>query len=236
MDTKKLLYELEHNKVEHLGIDIDRASKYDLMLTYFKCKKAFPESPITMEISASGKGFHVIVQKEMTVLENIMWRARFGDDQRRLMFSLAKFAHDPEIPFFDLIFSKKYGKNVTQIEIEELLEPHKETVQKIMDSWGTDEALALLKELSDNVEIKVERYWTTSIKIPEKSKDALVKKMNEIAMVDETWKWRVFPNFLGHGYILIVYSPDMDHAHRRGVWLINKVDELKGYKYWVRRI
>ena len=64
----------------------------------------------------------------------------------------------------------------------------------------------------------------------------MLKTMEEIALKDESMRWRLFPNYFGHGYLLITYSPDMDTAHKRGVWLINKVGRLKGYKYWVRRI
>jgi len=35
-------------------------------------------------------------------------------------------------------------------------------------------------------------------------------------------------------YILIIASSDKDTAHRRGLYLINKVNALKGKYYWVR--
>jgi len=236
METEKLLYELKNNKVPWLGLDLDRMSKYDLLLTYFKCRKLFPDAKIEVKISGSGKGFHIIVHETMSVLENILWRTRLGDDARRMMFSLAKFAHNPELPFFDLMFSEKFGKSTKQVDVEGILEHHKEDTDYIWANWGSEEALHRLRDLSEKAEIAIERYWTCSFKIPAEKKDAIVEKMKNISEKDETFKWRVFPNFLGHGYILIIYSPDMDTSHKRGVWIKNKIVEMKGYKYWVRRI
>lgn len=235
IDKKRLMEGLQRT-VPILGIDIDRMSKYTLLLTYFKAKKSFPDSRIEVRISSSGKGFHILIHDEMTILENILWRARLNDDDRRLIYSLRKFAHNPDMKFFDLMFNEKYGLKSREIDMDELLKPHMEDVVEIWNDWGSDESLRLVKELSSKVELSIVRYWTTGIKIKNTIKDKLVGVFEDISLQDESFRWRIFPNFLGYGYIALVYSPTKDIAQKRGLWMVKNVSILKNHKYWVRQI
>lgn len=234
-DQQRILDGMQR-KVPYLGLDLDRMSKFNLLLTYFKCRRFFPDSEVEVEISSSGKGFHIRVVKEMSILENILWRAKLLDDERRLIYSLRKFADNTGLDYFDMLFTEKYGLKTQSLDMEGMLEAHRETADTINTLWGTEEALNLIRELSEKLQMQIERYWTTAIRIRAEDKADVLKTMEDIALKDDSWRWRIFPNYMGHGYLLIVYSADMDRAHKRGVWLINKVGRLKGYKYWVRRI
>jgi len=134
------------------------------------------------------------------------------------------------------MFKEKYGLKSKELDMEELLGPHQETVVEIWNDWGSENALRLLKEMAGKIELKITRYWTTGIKIKQNVKDKLIEVFEDISVKDESFRWRIFPNFLGYGYIALVYSPNMDTAQKRGLWLVHNVNILRNHKYWVREI
>lgn len=235
--SKEELTEGLWGRVESLGLDLDRVSKYGLLLTYFKCRMAFPGTTIEVEVSASGKGYHIIVNREMSVLENILWRASLLDDDKRLIYSLRKFMADPKFPFFDLLFTEKGGQSVQKIDMNSVLKPHIDELKVIAEKWGTEEGLQRIGELSKKLpDLNTKGTWTTAFNIGPEVKEAGQTVLENIAMKDMSFEWNMFPDYFGKGYTVIVYSPDKDTAQRRGLWLVKKVVEFEGCKYWVRKI
>ena len=176
-----------NKKVNYIGIDIDNNDIYQLLFRYFQAKDMFPESQIDVEVSSSGKGFHIIIYKENTILENIFYRVLLNDDDRRLILSLRKLYMNNDMPYFDLIFTSKGGKKVTKINMEKILSDFKEDVKYIKDNWGTNEALNKIRELSKKIEkyIPVKKVWTTCIKFEgEELKEKIESVCEDIYMVD----------------------------------------------------
>lgn len=236
IDIEKL-----NKKLNYIGVDIDNNNIYELLFRYFQARDMFPDSHIDVEVSSSGKGFHIIIYKENTILENIFYRALLNDDDRRLILSLRKLYMNNNMPYFDLIFNKKGGKETIKINLEKILSDYKEDVDYIKERWGTNEALDRIRELSKKIEkyIPVKSVWTTCIKFEgEELKEKIEKVCEDIYLKDESFKYRIFPDYqTKSGYQLVIFSPNMDIAHKRGLLFVKKYfKEVEGLGYWVRKV
>ena len=107
--------------VHRISIDIDDFDVRRVLLTYVNAKKFFKDSKIEVEISSSGSGFHVIIHKDVSVMDNLMYRAVLGDDPVRIAYSLRRYAMLNEPYTVDILFVKKDGKYVKKIDIDKIL-------------------------------------------------------------------------------------------------------------------
>ena len=111
-------------KIGRISIDIDTPSINKLLLTYINAKKWFKNVPIKVEISSSGAGFHIIIYKDVSVKENLMWRALLGDDPVRISYSLRRLLMTNDKDTVDILFVRKNGKDTREINIDEIFEKH----------------------------------------------------------------------------------------------------------------
>lgn len=233
MDFEKL-----KRTIHTIGVDLDTTDIYDFLLAYFKARIMFPKDVIETEVSSSGRGFHIIIHRDNTILENIFYRALLNDDGRRLVLSLRKFYANNNMGYFDLIFSNKGGKEVRKFDMKRILEPYKDDVKYIKDNWGTTEALKKIEELSNKVKIPLMDMWTTAIKFKgSELKNRIIQICNDITIQDNSFKYTVTYDYFSDGYQLVIFSPDKDTAHKRGLLFVKKyLEDVEGLGYWVRRI
>lgn len=237
MDIEKIKEKL-NRKLNYIGIDLDTSDVYDFLLAYLKAKEMFPNSKIETEISSSGKGFHIIIYKENTILENIFYRSLLNDDGRRLVLSLRKFFSNNDMGYFDLIFTKKGGVEVKKFDMNKILEPYKEDVNFIHEKWGTNEAVTRIIELSKKIKLPTNEIWTTCINFEgEELKQRIKQICEDIEIVDNSFKYYIKIDYHSQGYQLILFSQDKDTAHKRGMLFIKKyLEDIEGLGYWVRKI
>lgn len=77
--------------------------------------------------------------------------------------------------------------------------------------------------------------WETRIELMfDDNIDEIKRVCEDIRSKDSSFDFKIVKSkSLRYDYTLIVYSPDKDTAHRRGVWLINRVAALRGKHYSV---
>lgn len=64
--------------------------------------------------------------------------------------------------------------------------------------------------------------WITTIVLkPEVDQDIIERKCSNIQEKDPSFKWKIEDD------VLKVYSEEYNKAHRRGLWLVNQIKELK---------
>ena len=107
--------------VNRITIDLDEPDIKRLLLTYINARKWF-DAPVSVEVSSSGTGFHVIIDKSVTVEENLMWRAFLGDDPVRISYSLRRILFGGEKDEVDILFVRKNGSPVRKIDIDKVFE------------------------------------------------------------------------------------------------------------------
>jgi|Deesub1362A_J573_1020465.scaffolds.fasta_scaffold00652_43 hypothetical protein len=73
----------------------------------------------------------------------------------------------------------------------------------------------------------------TCIGILEEDYESASLKLMEIAEKDDTFRYKIYESkYINEfDYIVVVYSNDVDTAHKRGLWLVNKANI--GERYWV---
>jgi len=235
----KIANQMESKKVDSIGIDLDSGDAFALLVVYLKCKKLFPNSKIEVEASSSRKGYHVVVQKKVSFLENIYYRVMLGDDSNRVFLSLKKFFMNPEEKYLDLMFEEKGGKKVEKIDLEGMLKDYKEIEEIKENIFNPNYSLKRLLEISEEIKPKLPTIskWITAIPFPMELKENVKKVCEDIWLRDLSFEYQIFQNFLPKGdLVLVIFSSDKDTAIRRGVWMCKKA--LKGNKlgYWVKEV
>ena len=100
-----------NKKVSFVGLDIDLKSKKNLNKVLDKVRIFFPKEKILVRESSSRKGYHIKVMKEVTILENVLYRALLDDDNTRIKLSLLKLVmSNGSEKHFDLLFDEKNNK------------------------------------------------------------------------------------------------------------------------------
>jgi len=100
-----------NRKVPFIGIDIDLKSKKNLNRVLNKVKSMFPHEKISVRESSSRKGYHIKIKKEVTILENVLYRVLLDDDNTRIKLSLLKMViSNGTEKHFDLLFDEKNNK------------------------------------------------------------------------------------------------------------------------------
>lgn len=221
-----------NQKIPRVGIDLDSSSSYVLLRTYLTARHLFPNTPIKVETSKSGTGYHIRINKEVTILENIMFRYLLNDDLIRLKLSISKLFMNPEIgKDFDILFN---GRGIEKIDMEHLLKPHERDINKIYERWGFMDKT--VQKVAEKIEPKIPKktVWLTCIGINgEKSKEDLKQVCLDISEKDSSFKWKLYQDYgKKYDYLLVIFSGSKNEAHRRGVWFHHKVD--KKLLYWVK--
>lgn len=236
-----------NKKVDYIGVDIDSSSVYDLLFSYLKARRLFPKERIDVSISPSGFGFHLIIHKKVTILENIYYRIILHDDPWRIVLSLKKFFINPHEEYFDIIFDSKWGNNSKKIDLKKILDENKSDVEFIFKKWGTNEALRRLVELSDKVADKIDKpvAWLTCFAFTgNELKDKLNKICEDIRAKDSSFKYRIYESYIkGADYMLVISSSSKDQAFQRGEWFLRILDDedksnikkFDGKYYWVKK-
>ncbi len=119
--------------VDKISIDYDDLNIRKLILSYINIKKWFKGVPIKVEISSSGTGFHIIIYKEVTISENLMWRAFLGDDPVRISYSLRRLLLNSDPYVVDILFTKKDGRYVKELDLDYLFIKYNIKVDEVND-------------------------------------------------------------------------------------------------------
>jgi len=100
-----------NKRIPFVGIDIDLKSKKNLNKVIDKVKTFFPNEKVLVRESSSRKGYHIKIMKEVTILENLIYRALLDDDNTRIKLSLLKLTmSNGTEKHFDLLFDEKNNK------------------------------------------------------------------------------------------------------------------------------
>jgi hypothetical protein len=219
-----------------ISIDLDRASPVLLLRAYITAKRMFPDTPIEVYVSPSGVGFRLKIHKQATIEENLKIRALLWDDPVRLSYALKKWALNPKEEYIDLIFDEKNvdkskGGREKPIDMEAILKPHKDDIDKINEhikNGETDKAEELVQKVAKQIEPELAKHkkkqyvGCIAFKGDEK-REALEEICMKIMEKDKTFSWRMYPCwFPEFDWILAVFTDDKNKAWRRIVWLKNK--------------
>lgn len=138
IDTKQLNHHIENYKSytkDYFTIDIDNLNWLSITLTYaslfseFLCEKQYREELIykryfRVHHSSSNTGVHIKVNIKNNLVENIYYRAFFGDDKYRINSDLIRLNHiTKNIPSYDIAFKTKIKSNVTNSKTFEFIDP-----------------------------------------------------------------------------------------------------------------
>lgn len=228
------------------GVDIDSSSVFNLLRMYLDVKVMFPESEIIVRQSSSGLGFHLIIRlpHEITVLEDILFRAVLGDCSLRVIISLKKiFLSDGEEQYPDIIFDEKNNKKDEPFNFNALLKPFSEKIDYIINNWGRGECLAMIKEVSDQIKPEIESiqkeiYMCCVGFSGDELKERIKKIATDTFEKDNSFKWKIYQSyFKDYDYVFIVYSNNKDQAMQRGAWMkkVLKKEFNVDVFYWVKK-
>lgn len=213
-------------RVDYIGIDIDGGNVTKLLRVYFAAKKLFPKSKIEVYVSSSKAGFHIIIWKKVSVLENFYWRAMLGDDNIRISLNLKKLFANPSENYNDVLFQLKKGKRRIKIDIEKILKKHKEDVEKYVEKRRWEDLIRLADMIRG--EIPLVRKWITCI--PFNEKDFL----NVEAFCENSGlEYSIFQSYYPDSdYLLVVFSESVKKAKRVGKFFESRL----GLSYWIKLV
>jgi hypothetical protein len=224
-----MIFDVLKKKVSKISVDIDEFNIRRLLNSWLMAKKFFPNSKIKVLYSPSHEGFHLIIYKKVSILENILWRALLWDDEKRLMISLRRIALNWENPNPDIAFDLKSGKKAEEIDFEKIIYPYRKIVKKILKKW--DKVDEMVEELAKKIEQKIQKkdtFVTMFAFNTKELKEKLQKICSDIAEKDSTFKYKIYQNFSPKSdYLLAIFSGSETQAFERGEWFIRV---LKGKK------
>ena len=226
---KNTLFDALMKKVPRIGIDIDDISERRLLMAWLMAKRFFPEETIEVRYSPSHTGFHLIIHKEVTVLENLLWRAMLRDDAVRIMISLRRFFMNPGEKYIDLLFDDHTGGSAEVLDIQHFLRPFQRKIQKILKNWdnGVDEMVNEIAEENEG-KLPTKRTYITSFAFNTVGlKDKIQKICEDIhdgtgeRPGDPTFRWKIYQNYSPQSdFVLAIFSASKDQAMQRGMWFL----------------
>ena len=213
-----------------VSVDLDRASPVLLLRAYLCAKHMFPDVPIEVFVSPSGVGFHMKIDKEVTIPENLKIRALLWDEPYRLYYALKKWALNPQEQYIDLVFDEKNDGKERLIDLEAMLQPYKKEVQKIeelVQNGETEKGEELVQKVAKQIEPQLAPYkkpqYVGCIALPEDLREKLESICADIANKDTSFKYRFYPSFYPqHDWLVCVFDSDKDRVWKRLTWLKNK--------------
>ena len=195
MDVSKLL----NLKLGRISVDIDVTHRWDvidLVFSLMKAKKYFGDK-VYLRMSASKRGFHIVILEEVNAIENLIWRGFLYDDANRIRYCLSRIAMSllmnktPNSADVDLLFvAKKYGfnkpfKKVTPIKIEDLF-------GNKLEEWSKKKINESIKDINEYIDVFAEKLGITDIYIVYGKIDdtnvELIQKVKLHFMHNTKWK------------------------------------------------
>lgn len=218
-------------KEDGISIDIDNGSKFILFKTIKQAIELGFRGNIRVFLSPSHHGYRIKLPGGMSKYNNIQLRALLNDDPFRMRFSIKREALGNSN--LDIAFDWKEGSGFTE-EITNAI-PFGE-----IDNITTIEELG---NLADNTNIPVKPCFMTIFETTEQFyEDTLKTVLEDIKSKDPSFRFskRMSISRNSHAdYNIVIYSPDKDTAHKRGMWfkhkgLIPEVSDFSGY--WVKEM
>jgi hypothetical protein len=191
----------------------------------------FPGTPVEVFVSPSGVGFHMKIDKEVTIPENLKIRALLWDEPYRLYYALKKWALNPQERYIDLVFDEKNDGREKHINMEAILNPYKKEVEQIhrhIQNGETAKAEELVQQVAKAIEPELAKHKRKQyIGCIAFKTDELREQLEEICTKimekDKTFSWRMYPCwFPEFDWILATFSDDKARAWKRITWLKNK--------------
>jgi len=209
--------------VNFIGIDRDSNRVFDLLLTYFKAKKMFPKAEIVARLSPSRRGFHIIIKKKNTILENFFYRSILNDDAERIRLNMEKFALNNDEVENDLLFTSKGKKKIKELNMNAIIEGHETDIKDIEENWGTNNGLEKIETLSKKVEkeIPTKKVWICSIGFNGEALREKIKKIcSDTNVKDETFRYKIYQSYFPkYEYLLVIFgNRNKDQSMQRGAW------------------
>lgn len=201
-----MLNKMFDKKTEKISVDLDDISSQRLLRTFLMAKKFFPNSKIEVRLSPSHSGYHVIIHKKISALENIFWRAMLDDDEVRIVLSLKKIFMNPDAPV-DIAFDIKGGGKAEVIDLEKILKPYKKRIERILKRWDGSvdgDVSKIAEEIKGRLPIRERWVFAAAFKgsgLKESIKDWAVKEYEK--------------NNVAHFGIFQSYYPDNDFIFTR---------------------
>ena len=233
------IYKALMRREKRISIDIDYMSPRKLIQTYIKAVQLFPENQIEIYLSPSKTGFHIKIQGDFTLLENLLYRALLWDDPYRIAFALMKLAmSEGEETFIDLVFREKSGGKEERIDIKKLLgEKLENLIKRILSGERGKEVDEEVERLADELDKKIKRDVPPLLcitfdeeKIIDKLQDALIKYS-----LKKSIRWRIYPNYHPESnYILVIIARD----HKDVLSYLEKEVNIRRYmkKMWTKKV
>jgi len=214
-----------------ISVDLDRASPILLLRTYFSARRMFPDTPIEVFVSPSGVGFHMKIDKEVSIPENLKIRALLWDEPYRLYYALKKWALNPQEEYIDLVFDEKNNGKEKLINLEGMLEPYRKEVQQInehIQNGETEKAEELVQKVATAIDPELDKHkhkqyvGCIAFKTDE-LRDQLEEICKKIMEKDSSFSWKVYPCwFPEFDWILAVFADGKNKAWKRITWLKNR--------------
>jgi len=214
-----------------VSVDLDRDSPVLLLRAYLSAKRMLPDVPIEVFVSPSGVGFHLKLHKQVTVEEDLKIRALLWDHADRIVYALKKWALNPQEEYIDLVFDEKNDGKERLIDLEAMLKPHKEEIQRISEfvqKGETGKAEEIVQKVATAIEPELDKHkrkqyvGCIAFKTDELH-DQLEEICKKIMEKDKTFSWKLYPCwFPEFDWILAVFADGKDKAWKRITWLKNR--------------
>ncbi len=234
----------QNHEMNRIGVDIDSNNVKGFLFTYLNARQLFPKKKIETCVSSSGLGFHIKIHTTCSIMENFMYRAVLHDCPGRLMLSMKKYWMDDWTRTidgrYDILFSEKNKKKTKEIDLESMI--GKRTIKKIVAAWGTEEGEKMLEQINQKVEPEIKKiqgqaYATNMGFKGEDLKEKISKIVSDISQKDQSFRYRIMncptPAF---DYILSIFSPDKNQAHKRGTLFTKKYLKEFNLYYWIKEM
>jgi len=226
--------------VPRISVDIDDTSERRLLMSWLMAKKFFSDSKVEVRYSPSHTGFHLIVHKEVSLLDNLLWRSMLNDDPNRIRFSLKRLFMDPDEKYIDLLFDYHKGGKAEVLNLERFLRPFQPKIRKILKNWDKGGIDKMVNEIANKIEgtLPTKKVFITSIAFNTIELRDKIRKIcedihegTESRPGDTSFRWKIYQNYLEGAklgdstqpqpeFMLSIFSPTKDQAFQRGEWFL----------------
>jgi len=209
-------------KVNRIGLDYDHTNIWKLVVNYFKIKYDHPDSKVDVYISPSGRGFHIKIHKEVSVLENLFYRAKYDDCSKRLKLAMSKLLMDKDTDV-DILFDKKGNKKVKKIDIENLI--GKDRIEKVLKEYGSMESFELMVKIAEDLKkkIKFPKLHKLIIEFDEDYYIDFFNKIGEEYYKKTGYRYEILENRYPYSkWIFVVYYKNIKSL----IHLLSAIEEL----------
>lgn len=210
-----------------ISIDLD-SNNVTALLRSVKKALALGVDVYRVEISSSGKGFHIVGKIESdNENEALAIRALCGDDARRIRYSLCRNYLGGAL---DICFDWKQGRRSRLLALP-MGAIKKTGILKIK------EGSKLVEQVQAIVAPALKKSFMTIFELNDDKIDEANIILPGIAEKDDSFRYKIASNTLPKGhtkFVGIIFSPDKNIAHKRGCWLKDKSGIVYKKLYWVK--